>query len=156
MRTMEQFDGRHSTRATEIERGVGRYLRSLNFAYVPELTLPDRRRADMVALGPKGQIWIIEIKSSVEDFKADQKWQDYQSHCDALFFATLSDVPADIFPLEAGLLIADNFGAACMREAAEEKLTAPMRKKLILMIARFGAMRFHNLQDPALKEKSVT
>ena len=70
---MEQFDGRHSTRATEIERGVGRYLRSLNFFYVPELTLPDKRRADMVALGPKGQIWIIEIKSSIEDFRADHK-----------------------------------------------------------------------------------
>ncbi|MEP1444104.1 MAG: MmcB family DNA repair protein [Hyphomicrobiales bacterium] len=152
---MEQFDGRHSTRATEIERGVGRYLRSLNFAYVPELTLPDKRRADMVALGPKGQIWIVEIKSSVEDFKADHKWQDYQNHCDALFFATLKDVPADIFPCEAGLLIADNFGAACMREAPEEKLSAPMRKKLTLMIARFAATRFHNLQDPALNEKSV-
>ena len=152
---MEHFDGRHSTRATEIERGVGRYLRSFNFAYVPELTLPDRRRADMVALGPKGQIWIVEIKSSVEDFKADHKWQDYQNHCDAFFFATLSDVPVDIFPLEAGLLIADSFGAASMREAPEEKLSAPMRKKLTLMIARFGATRFHNLQDPALKEKSV-
>lgn len=152
---MKQFDGRHSTRATEIERGVGRYLRSLNFVYVPELTLPDKRRADMVALGPKGQIWIIEIKSSVEDYKADHKWQDYLTHCDALFFATLNDVPANIFPTEAGLLIADNFGAACMREAPEDKLSASMRKKLTLMVARFGALKFHNLQDPALHARSV-
>lgn len=153
---MEGFDGRHSKRASDIERGVGRYLRSHNFVYVPELTLPDHRRADMVALGPKGQVWIIEIKSSVEDFRADNKWQDYQRHCDAFYFATLNDVELSIFPQTAGLFVADNFGAHCVRQATEERLSPPLRKKITLLIARGAASRFHDVQDPALSEKTVS
>ena len=58
-----------------------------------------------------GEIWIVEIKSSVADFRADQKWQDYRLHCDRLFFATTLEVPCEIFPPDTGLIVADAFGA---------------------------------------------
>src|SRR6516164_11439079 len=86
-------DGRQSETAAAIARGTARLLRSLGFACVSELSLPSGRRADLVALNERGDVWIVEIKSSVEDLRADQKWQDYRAHCDRLFFATTLEVP---------------------------------------------------------------
>ena len=100
-------DRRQSETALAIARGTARLLRSLGFSCVSELPLPSGRRADLVALNERGEIWIVEIKSSVEDLRADQKWQDYRAHCDRLFFAFLQDLPCEIFPEETGLIIAD-------------------------------------------------
>ena len=85
---------------------------------VSELPLPSGRRADLVALGGDGEILIVEIKSSVADFRADQKWMDYRLHCDRLFFATVVDVPREIFPADAGLIVADAFGASIVVRSA--------------------------------------
>ena len=89
---------------------------------VSELPLPSGRRADLVALDSGGEIWIVEIKSSVADFRADQKWQDYRAHCDRLFFATCMEVPCEIFPNDTGLIVADAFGAQVICEAPEHRL----------------------------------
>ena len=78
-----------------------------------------------MALGGDGEIWIVEIKSSVEDFRSDRKWPDYRMHCDRLFFATCADVPLDIFPLDAGLILADGFGAELVREAPDTACMPP-------------------------------
>ena len=91
-------DGRQSQTALAIARGTARYLHALGYCVVSELPLPSGRRADLVALGGDGEIVIVEIKSSVADFRADQKWMDYRLHCDRLFFATIADVPCEIFP----------------------------------------------------------
>src|SRR6266567_4280413 len=80
-------DRRQSETALAIARGTARLLRSLGFSCRSELPLPSGRRADLVALNERGEIWIVEIKSSLEDLRADQKWQDYRMHCDRLFFA---------------------------------------------------------------------
>src|ERR1700712_3721679 len=80
-------DGRQSTTATEIATGVRRLLASYGYASVTEMTLASGRRADVLALGQDGCIWIVEIKSSVADFRADSKWPDYRAFCDRLFFA---------------------------------------------------------------------
>ena len=80
-------DRRQSETALAIARGTARLLRSLGFSCISELPLPSGRRADLVALNERGEIWIVEIKSSIEDLRADQKWQDYRAHCDRLFFA---------------------------------------------------------------------
>src|SRR4029079_9888581 len=95
-------DGRQSATALKIARGTTRLLHSLGLSVVSELSLASGRRADLVALGGAGEIWIVEIKSSVADFRADQKWIDYRLHCDRLFFATSLDVPREIFPADAG------------------------------------------------------
>ena len=115
---------------------------------VSELPLPSGRRADLVALDAGGEIWIVEIKSSVADFRADQKWQDYRAHCDRLFFATHMDMPHEIFPPDTGLIVADAFGAQTMREAPEHKLPAATRKSMMLLFARAAALRLQSLADP--------
>src|ERR1700716_1751679 len=104
-------DGRQSAIALAVARGTTRLLHALGFSVVSELSLPSGRRADLAALGGAGEIWIVEIKSSVADFRADQKWMDYRLHCDRLFFATTLEVPCEIFPQDTGLIVADAFGA---------------------------------------------
>jgi len=81
-----------------IARGTARLLRSLGFSCISELTLPSGRRADLAGLNECGEIWIIEILSSIQDLRADQKWGDYRAHCDRLFFAFTQDLPCKIFP----------------------------------------------------------
>jgi hypothetical protein len=115
---------------------------------VAELPLASGRRADLVALGGDGEIWIVEIKSSVEDFRVDHKWPDYRMHCDRLFFATAAHVPLEIFPGDAGLILADGYGAALVREAPEHRLHASTRKSMTLAFARAAALRLQALADP--------
>src|SRR6202012_597230 len=124
-------DGRQSPTALAIARGTARYLHALGYCVVSELPLPSGRRADLVALGGDGEIIIVEIKSSVADFRADQKWMDYRLHCDRLFFATTLEVPCDIFPPDTGLIFADAFGAAVMYEAPEHRVPAQTRKSVM-------------------------
>jgi len=142
------LDGRQSETALIVARGTARLLHALDRCVVSELPLPSGRRADLVALDASGEIWIVEIKSSVADFRADQKWQDYRAHCDRLFFATHMDMPHEIFPPDAGLIIADAFGAQTMCEAPEHKLAAPTRKAMMLLFARAAALRLQSLVDP--------
>ncbi len=142
------IDGRQSPTALAIARGTARHLHALGYCVVSELPLPSGRRADLVALSAGGEIVIVEIKSSVADFRADQKWIDYRLHCDRLFFATVVDVPCEIFPKDAGLIVADAFGAAIICEAPEHRLPAPTRKAMMLRFAHAAALRLQALADP--------
>ncbi len=142
-------DGRQSATALAVSRGAQRLLLSLCLACVSELPLASGRRADLVALGGDGEVWIVEVKSSVEDFRADQKWPDYRLHCDRLFFATARHVPAVIFPEDAGLILADGFGAALVRDAPEHRLHPSTRRSMLLIFARAAALRLQALADPA-------
>ena len=125
-----------------------RLLHAHGFSVVSELPLASGRRADLVALDGKGEIWIVEIKSSVADFRADQKWMDYRLHCDRLFFATCQDVPCEIFPPDTGLIVADAFGASFVSDAPEHKLLAATRKSMMLAFGRAAALRLQSLIDP--------
>lgn len=135
------IDGRQSARAMLVRRGVQRLLTDMRAHVLPELCLASGRRADLVAVTRSGDIWIIEIKSSVEDFRVDRKWPEYRLFCDRFFFATHPDVPASIFPDEAGFILSDGYGAELLREAPEHRLAAATRKALMLRIARAGASR---------------
>ena len=141
-------DRRQSESALAIARGTARLLRSLGFTCISELPLPSGRRADLVALNERGEIWIVEIKSSVEDLRADQKWHEYRAHCDRLFFAFTQDLPCEIFPRDTGLIVADSYGAHLHCEAPVHKLPAPTRKSMMLRFARCAALRLHALADP--------
>jgi hypothetical protein len=141
-------DRRQSQTALAVSRGTQRLLVSLGLACVSELTLASGRRADLVAVSRDGDIWIVEIKSSVEDFRVDQKWPDYRMHCDRLFFATAPHVPVDIFPREAGLIVADGYAAELVREAPEHRLHASTRKSVLIAFARAAALRLQSLADP--------
>jgi hypothetical protein len=141
-------DLRQSPTALAVARGTQRLLISYGLHCVCELPLPSGRRADLVALGAGGDIWIVEIKSSVADFRADQKWQDYRLHCDRIFFATTLEVPQEIFPADAGLIIADSFGAHVIREAPEHRLHASTRKSMVTLFGRTASRRLQALADP--------
>jgi hypothetical protein len=143
------LDGRQSETALAVARGTSRLLHSLGYAVVSELPLASGRRADLVALGGGGEIWIVEIKSSVADFRVDRKWQDYRMHCDRLFFATTLEVPCEIFPPDTGLIVADAFGAQIVCEAPEHRLAAATRKSMLLRFGQAAALRLQALADPA-------
>ena len=143
-------DGRQSETALFVARGTRRFLRALGYATVTEMALRSGRRADLVALGGDGTILIVEIKSSVADFRADHKWRDYRMHCDRLYFATTALVPAEIFPEDAGLIVADSYGAALVRDAPEHRLPPATRRMVMLRFARLAAHRLHALGDPGV------
>jgi len=141
-------DRRQSETALAIARGTARLLRSLGFSCLSELPLPSGRRADLVALNERGEIWIVEIKSSIEDLRADQKWPEYRAHCDRLFFAFTEDLPCEIFPEQTGLIVADAYGAHMQCEAPEHRLAAATRKQMMLHFAMAAAQRINRLIDP--------
>ena len=134
-------DGRQSERAMVVRRGVQRLLMEMGAHVLPEISLASGRRADLVALTRSGDIWIIEIKSSIEDFRVDRKWPEYRLFSDRFFFATPPAVPAGIFPDECGFILSDGYGAEIMRDAPEHRLAPATRKALMLRIARAGAAR---------------
>lgn len=142
-------DGRQSEIALLIARGTRRYLRARGFATVTEMALRSGRRADLVALGADGTLLIVEIKSSVADFRADAKWRDYRMHCDRLYFAVTAEMPLAILPDDAGLIVADGYGAALVREAPDHRLVPATRRMVTLQFGRVAANRLHALSDPA-------
>lgn len=148
MQMQPRPDGRQSDTALMIQRGTGRLLRAAGFAVLPEFTLATGRRADIIGLNDAGQIWIIEIKSSLEDFRSDGKWPEYRDYCDRLFFAIPTSLDPEIMPEDAGLIIADNWGAEIIRHPESIVLHASRRKSMTLAFARSAALRLHGLYDP--------
>jgi hypothetical protein len=135
----------------EVCRGVGRLLRSLSFAVINELPLPNGRRADVVGLSPSGDIWIVEVKSCLEDLRVDAKWPEYREFCDALFFAVAPAFPQAVLPEDTGLILADRYGAEIVRQAPETRLAAARRKAMTLRFARAAAFTLQVLADPSLE-----
>ena len=124
-----------------VTRGAARLLVALGYSPLLEVTLPNGRRADLMALGRKGEIFIVEVKSGIEDFRVDLKWPEYRPYCDAFAFAVAPEFPRDILPEEPGLIIADGFGGAVLREAEVVALAGARRKALTLAFARLAALR---------------
>ena len=141
-------DGRQSPTALAVCTGVRRLLAGHGFASVTEFTLASGRRADILELGPDGAIWIVEVKSSPADFRADGKWPDYRDFCDRFFFAVSEEFPVEILPPETGLILADGYGAAIERDAPEHPLAGARRKAVTLRFAHAAATRLHMLVDP--------
>ena len=121
-----------------------------DFAAVEELVPTSGLRVDVMALGPKGEIWIIECKSSRVDFQTDQKWHGYLEWCDRYFWAVDQEFPTDLLPGGTGLIIADAYDAEIIRMAPEDKLPAPRRKVMIQKFAFHAARRLHAYRDPGL------
>jgi hypothetical protein len=136
--------------AGEIARGVGRLLWSLGLASITELPLANGRRADVVGLSGQGEVWIIEIKSSVEDFRADHKWAEYRDFCDRLWFAVALTFPQELLPPNAGVIVADRYGGEIAREALEVRLPPARRRAMTLRVARTAALRLQSLADPEI------
>lgn len=129
--------------AGEIARGVIRLMGARGLASVAELSLANGRRADITALGPSGEIEIVEIKSCLADYRADGKWPDYRAFCDRFFFAVAEGFPAETIPDHCGLIIADGFGGAILREPDTHRLAPARRKAVTLRFAHLAARRLN-------------
>ena len=137
-----------ATPGQRLARGVCRALGALDFACLTECVPTRGLRADVMALGPKGEIWIVECKSSRADFTADRKWQGYLAWCDRFFWAVAPDFPAEILPADTGLILADSHGGEIIRTGPEARLAPARRKALSLRFARQAARRLQALHDP--------
>lgn len=133
-----------------LARGVCRYLRSLDFASIMEFVPERGRRVDVIALGPKGEIWVVECKSSRADFMGDAKWQGYLQWCDRYFWAVDEAFPVDLLPEGTGLILADAYGAEVIRLGPETRLAGARRAALTRRFARHAAQRLQGLSDPRL------
>ena len=131
-----------------VTRGALRLMAALGWAPVAEVPLPNGRRADLMALSPRGELAIVEVKSSLEDFRVDQKWGEYAPYCDLFYFAVGPEFPRESLPGEPGLIVADGFGGAILREAPRAALAPARRKALTLAFARLAAMRAAGLSLP--------
>lgn len=134
-----------------LARGVCRHLRSLDFVCVEELVPKRGLRVDVMALGPKGEVWVIECKSSRADFQSDHKWQGYLEWCDRFFWAVDGDFPTELLPDETGLILADAYDGEVVRMGPETKLAAARRKVMVQKFARHAASRLHGFRDPTFQ-----
>ncbi len=137
-----------SPAACDIRRGVARLLHAHQMATVAEVSLANGRRADLVAVTSGGEIWIVEIKSSIEDFRADHKWPEYRAFCDRLYFAVGPAFPRQVLPADTGLIVADRYGGEVVRGAPERRLPGARRKALTLKLVHTAAMRLQEVSDP--------
>jgi len=129
----------------QLARGVTRLLHDHGLASLLETPLGNGRRADVMGLTANGEIWIVETKSCLEDFAVDCKWPDYLAYCDRFYFAVAEDFPRDLIPEDVGLIVADGFGGAILRESAARPMAGARRKAVTLVFARLAALRLAGL-----------
>ena len=135
-----------------VTRGAARLLADMGYAPLLEVCLPNGRRADVMALGRKGDIVIVEVKSGLEDFRVDRKWPEYAPFCDAFFFAVAPEFPDDVLPDAPGLIVADSFGGAVVRDAPVTALAPARRKALTIAFGRLAALRsMRDIETPSLR-----
>ncbi|MEO1191462.1 MAG: MmcB family DNA repair protein [Pseudomonadota bacterium] len=146
--TLPEADLGDWTPGRRLARGVARFLTAGGHAVLAEVTLANGRRADLMALDQRGGIWIVEVKSSLADYLSDAKWQDYLPFCERFSFAVPADFPLDRLPEQAGLIIADPYGAAEARLSDARPMAAARRRALQLRFAHLAAQRLQALTDP--------
>jgi hypothetical protein len=134
--------------AADIVRGTCRILLALGFAPLTELPLTNGRRADILAVGPRGECALVEVKASQADFQADRKWPDYLDHADHFYFAVAPGFPLDLLPAGEGLIVADRFEGVVLRAPRLRVLAPARRRRLLLGFARAAAQRLLALRDP--------
>ena len=137
-------------RTDAICRAVMRFCLLRGWSPLPEVPLPNGRRADVLALRPDGGFAVVEVKSGARDFLSDNKWQEYREYCDEFFFAVDLDFPQELLPEDTGLLVAAEGEAALLRPAPAHALAPARRRALLLRYAMLGAQRLAMLSDPGL------
>jgi len=138
-----------------LARGICRALDQLGYASLVEFPLINGRRADILGLGKAGDLVIVEIKSSVADFRGDRKWASYRDFADRLYFAVPNHFPQGLIPEECGLMVADPFGASVLRDGRTTPLNPGRRRALTLRFARIAAARLHRSLDPEASRLDV-
>ena len=139
-----------------LARGVSRHLLGHDFVTLEEVVPTPGLRVDVMALGPKGEIWVVECKSGRTDFRTDRKWQGYLDWCDRFFWAVDADFPTDLLPQGTGLILADGYDAEILRMGPETPLAGARRKMMVQKFARHAALRLQALRDPGLSGLSLS
>ncbi|WP_425069341.1 MmcB family DNA repair protein [Reyranella sp.] len=148
---MQSSDAARQTRpdiTLAVCRGACRLMRQSGRSVLRELPLPDGRRADIMAIAGNGELTIVEVKSSIEDWRVDQKWPDYLDWCDLLYFAVPVDFPQVLIAEEVGLIVADAYGGDILRHPQRRPVAAARRKSLLIDCARLASERLARLEDP--------
>ena len=138
----------NSDTAQDLSRGICRMLNDMGYRTLTEFTFGNRRRADVIGLNGRGDLAVVEIKSSVADLRADNKWPEYRPYCDTFYFAVPSHFPRTILPEQTGILVADRYGAVIERPAPVHKAHASRRRSVILNIGLTAAARLQQQLDP--------
>lgn len=133
-----------------LARGVCRHLLGHDFVTVEEFVPAPGLRMDVYALGPKGELWVVECKSGTADYRVDHKWQGYRDWADRFFWAVDADFPAELLPEDTGLILADGYDAEIVRMGPEHPLAAARRKVMVQKFARHAALRWHAARDRGL------
>ena len=133
--------------AADVARGVSRLLLLEGYSPILEFTLPNSRRLDVAAIGPGGEMLGVEIKVALADLRGDLKWPDYLDYCDLFYFAVPPDFPSEHVPEEPGLIVADRYGGAIIKEAKVQSLHASRRKSVTISFARAAAERLSRTLD---------
>jgi hypothetical protein len=136
--------------AVRLARGVSRWLNDLGLECLTEFGLQNGRRVDVIGLDCNARFTIVEIKTSEADFRSDAKWPEYLDFCDRFFFAVPETFPHELLPDEHGLIVADGFGAAALRDSDEAPMNAARRAAQLRRFALTAAARLRGLTDPRI------
>lgn len=133
--------------AVGVARGVIRLLATMKISALTEMPLRNGRRVDVMGVMPDGRVTVVEIKSSVADFRSDRKWSEYLEFCDFFYFAVPEDFPNEILPAAPGLIVADRYHGVILRPAPEVQMNGTRRRNVTLRFARAAADRLARVQD---------
>ena len=133
---------------TALTRGVCRMLAGMGYGTLTEFRLPNGRRVDVIGLGTQGDFAIVEIKSTVEDFRGDRKWREYLPFCEGFYFAVPESFPARVLPADCGVIVADRFGGAIRRPAPPKAVNGARKRRQLVRFAHVASTRLHGLFDP--------
>ncbi len=131
-----------------IRRGVARLLTDLGYGVLYEFKLTSGRRVDVIGLNDEAEFVIVEVKSSVEDFRSDRKWREYLPFCDRFFFGVSERFPDRLLPGDCGVIVADAYGGAIRREAAPVSVNGTRKRRQIVRFALAAAGRLQRRIDP--------
>jgi hypothetical protein len=147
MFSMDTFDYTLDTPETTrlLTRGVCRLFQELGFGTLTEFKLTNGRRVDVMAIDRNGEFVIVEVKSSVADFRGDRKWHEYLAFCDRFYFAIPAGFPVDLMPDECGLIVADPYDAAVRRESLTRKLNTSRKRRQLIRFALAASDRLSQI-----------
>ena len=134
--------------ADDIARGVCRLFGNMRCSPLTEFPLSNNRRVDVIGLATDGRFLVAEVKASERDFKADQKWPTYLTHCDEFYLAVSGGFPLELIPAEAGIIVADAYHGAIVRPSPKRKMNGTRRRNQILKFGLKAAKRLHHIRDP--------
>lgn len=150
VRPFHAVDAASRSVAARLARGVCRALAAHGYGVLTEFPLRSGRRVDVIGVDARGETVIVEIKTSVADFRSDRKWQEYLEFCDRFYFAVPTTFPSDLLPTDCGLIVADDHDAEILRQAQLLAMNGSRRRAQILKFARTASQRLQRMVDPPL------